>query len=147
MTTEVTYDNGVATIIVGGHRKTEINVLLTARLGVGGQLDRVSMTDIRALSAGYLALAGELKLARQELVAARAGGVGPEHAAAMQEVRGLVAEMRAMGEAFLDVCDRGDAPDSKTDSDLRGALFKAERWLVADSTAAIERQKILKGKA
>jgi hypothetical protein len=63
MTTEVTYDNGVATII-GRGRKTEINVLVTAQLGVGGQLDRVSVTDVRALSAGYLALAGELKLAR-----------------------------------------------------------------------------------
>lgn len=144
MTTNIIYRDGVATITTPT-RKTEINVALTARLAIAGDLGRPSATDTKALAAGYEALSAEHKALHAELAAARAGTIGKEHAEAMQGARKVLAELRQAGEQFFAVYDQGDAPDSGLDNAFRDKLGEAENWLIADSTAATARVKLLRG--
>lgn len=142
---DATYRDGVATIITPS-RKIQINVELTARLALQGQLGSARMSDMRALAAGFLALQAESAKLREELAAARAGQIGREWAEQMQGARAVIANLRRETEEFLEVYDRGVAPDAERDNALRAAANEAESWLVCDVHACAVRAKILKEK-
>jgi hypothetical protein len=142
--TTTTYYDGVATTITPT-RKIEVWCEPTAQSALEGNLGPARMSDMRALAAGYLALLDENERLAAELAAARAGQIGREHAKAMQGARSVIADLRQAGEAFFEVYDRGDAPDSITDGEFRARLASADHWLLCDSGAATARSKILKG--
>jgi hypothetical protein len=108
-------------------------------------MGRLSATDARAMAVGFLHMEREVQRLAEELNAARAGTVGKEHAEAMQGARRVIAELRQAGEAFFEVYDQGDAPDSGLDNALREKLGDAEHWLLLDSGAATARARVLEG--
>lgn len=140
-----TYNAGVALIV---HRtgQTQIVVSAAADVILAGE-GVVDARDAMAVAAGYLALVEQVRDMRAELAAARAGTIGVEHATAMQDARWHLAGLHQACRVFLEVYDKGDAPDDKVDRLLRESNGMVENWLVADSTAAIARAKVLKGGA
>ena len=140
--TQTTYSDGIATIITK-IRKAEVSVALTAQAALDGALGRPDMFDVRALSAGYLALRDENARLREELAAARAGQVGREWAEQMQDARAVIANLRRDAAEFLEIYDCGDAPQKAIDDAFREAVSAAAYWLVCDSHACAVRAKIL----
>ena len=143
--TQTTYSDGIATILTRT-RKTEVHVSVAASIILehGSVMGRPSATDARALAAGFLHLERENAALREELAAARAGQVGREWAEQMQGARAVIANLRRDAAEFLEVYDRGDAPDQETDDALRKGVSEAENWLVCDVHACAVRAKILK---
>jgi len=146
---QVTYRDGVATITTPSS-KTEIDVALTSGLilaGDVGDIVRTSVLDTVALAAGFAHLSRENDALRDELAAARAGVIGREHASEMQNARAALAKLNGAVDRFMQVYDTGNAPDSVQEEELRDALSDVCAWLIHDSSAAIERAKVLKGGA
>jgi hypothetical protein len=141
----VTFRDGIATITTRTGM-AEVHVSAAAHLVRQGELAATSF-DILALAAGYEALERERDALRAELAAARAGTIGREHAEAMQCARKVIAELRQASDAFFEVYDQGEAPDSGLDDALRGKLGEADYWLLCDVSAATARVKLLEGGA
>jgi hypothetical protein len=141
----VTYRDGIATITTRTS-KIEVDVDATAHLIQRAEVSPTA-ADTIALATGYLHLDAENKALRGELEAARAGTIGKEHAEEMHGARKVIAELRQAGEAFFEVYDQGDAPDSGLDTAFRDKLGEADHWLLCDVRAAGVRAKLLKGGA
>jgi hypothetical protein len=141
----VTYRDGVA-IITTPTKFTTVHLTAMSRSIMDGFVDRSSAVT-RALACGYLAVEAERDALHEELKAARAGEIGREHATEMQNARAALANLRQAGQLFLEVYDRGDAPDGDVDEKLRDAMADAEGWLIHDCNAASARAKVLKGGA
>lgn len=142
----VTYRDGVA-IVSDRARTTEVHVSITADLIHQGEDIDIVKADVLALAAGYRALEAERDALLEEVSAARAGMIGREHAETMQGARKVIAELRQAGDAFFEVYDQGDAPDSGLDNALRDKLGEAEVWLLRDVGASVKRERVLEGGA